>query len=179
MPSTFSFPSCVSFALNRATPCATVLLCVLVYGTTMLSAAETGPVLVVPAGPVALDVAVALPDGVAPAPAAAYQLVEVGHPDVVVPTQRVAAIAPDGSVGKEKGRLIASIPPRQGAEGPRRFALEPAAAAPGNAGRDFQLKEIDDKSLGLYDADRPVLAYNHGVITNDKVPENDHRRSRA
>ena len=179
MRSMFRCPSRVSSIRNRTTACAIVLLCALVCLSKTLCADETAPVLVVPAGPVTLDVAVALPDGVALAPAAAYQLVEVDHADVVVPAQRVAAIAPDGSINKPKGRLIASIPPREGAEGPRCFTLEPATAPSGDAPGDFRLKEIDDKSLGLYDADQPVLAYNHGVITKEDVPENDSRRSRA
>ncbi len=57
----------------------------------------------------------------------------------------------------------------------------PAAAKPAPSGTQdaFRFKEIDDKSLGLWDGDRPVLVYNHGVITNPKIPKNDPRRSRA
>jgi hypothetical protein len=55
------------------------------------------------------------------------------------------------------------------------------AAAAGRALGDegFRVKEIDDKSLQLFDGDQPVLVYNHGLITDEKVPQSDPRRSRA
>jgi hypothetical protein len=43
----------------------------------------------------------------------------------------------------------------------------------------FSWKDIDDKSVGLWDGDKPVLVYNYCVITNPKVPAKDSRRSRA
>ena len=43
----------------------------------------------------------------------------------------------------------------------------------------FRFKEIDENSLGLWDGDKPVLVYNHGLITNENVPKEDNRRSRA
>ena len=57
--------------------------------------------------------------------------------------------------------------------------LEPAPRAPAAAKTGFSFKDIDDKSVGLWDGDKPVLVYNHGVITNPKVPAEDSRRSRA
>ena len=46
------------------------------------------------------------------------------------------------------------------------LASLPAAGA--DAG--FAFKELDDRSLGLYDAGQPVLVYNFGVIRKDGVP---------
>jgi hypothetical protein len=43
----------------------------------------------------------------------------------------------------------------------------------------FQFRDLNDKSIELREGDRPVFAYNHGVITNPKVPAKDARRSRA
>lgn len=55
------------------------------------------------------------------------------------------------------------------------FAAVPAVAAePG-----FRWEDISDKSVKLYEGDRPVLVYNYGVITGEHVPEKDHRRTRA
>jgi hypothetical protein len=48
-----------------------------------------------------------------------------------------------------------------------------------NAGKGFQFTAVDDKSLKLTDGDAPVLVYNHGLITSERVPEKDRRRSRA
>ena len=43
----------------------------------------------------------------------------------------------------------------------------------------FSFREINDKSVEVIDDGRPVFVYNHGVITDPKVPLNDPRRSRA
>lgn len=52
--------------------------------------------------------------------------------------------------------------------------------APATAqGAGFHFQAVNDKSLGLWEDDKPVFVYNHGVITNDKVPTTDSRRSRA
>lgn len=44
-------------------------------------------------------------------------------------------------------------------------------AAPGAAaGAEFRLTPVNDKSLGLWEGDKPVLVYNHGVIRKAGVP---------
>jgi len=58
------------------------------------------------------------------------------------------------------------------------LAAEPAASPPPDKG-GFRFRDLNDASLGLWEGDRPVLVYNHGVITDAKVPKNDARRSRA
>ena len=47
--------------------------------------------------------------------------------------------------------------------------LSKSASAP------FRFKEITDKSLGLFESDRPVLVYNHGVLSKAGVPADRNR----
>ena len=137
---------------------------------------EAGPILAVPASSVELHIAAPLPDGVGLS--RQLRLVEVDRPDVVVAAQLVPAIAGDGSAGRSSGRLIAAIAPRKGAAGKRRFRVETAAAADGKP-RGFRFQDVSGETLGMWENNEPVLAYNHGVITSAKVPADDHRRSRA
>jgi len=135
------------------------------------------PVLVVPGDADTLHVAVDLPADVKiTRSVVAWHLVEVDRPEVRTAAQLVLAINPDGTAAKDRRRLLAAIPPSKDAAGPRRFQLvprdEPAAG-------EFRFADLDDKSLKLCDGEKPVLVYNHGVITNQSVPENDHRRSRG
>jgi len=46
----------------------------------------------------------------------------------------------------------------------RFIAVLSCTAAFANAGEGFRFTEVSDKSLGLFEGDRPVLVYNHGVI---------------
>jgi len=140
-------------------------------------AAATLGVVTVPGEKAALHVAISLPAGFPAAPSAALRLVEVDQPDVAVPAQRIPAMAADGTAAAGPGRLAASIPPRDGASATRRFRIETTPSPKESAG--FRFREIDDKSLALDDAGKPVLVYNYGVITNPKIPAKDARRSRA
>jgi len=142
-----------------------------------LLGAETLEILAIPAAKATLHVAVPLPSGLSGEKPAAFRLVEVDHADVAVPTQRIPAMASDGTVAAGAGRLATSIPPREGASGTRRFHVEATASPQESAG--FRFRDIDDKSLALDDAGKPVLVYNYGVITSPKVPAKDTRRSRA
>ena len=58
--------------------------------------------------------------------------------------------------------LLSSICPRSapGAE------TKSSAAAP----TQFRFEAVNDKSLGLWEGDRPVLVYNHGVISSASAP---------
>ncbi len=154
------------------------LLAALLLGSTTLGADAIGPVLRVPASPATLEVAVAWEPG-AQLAAAGWQLVEVDHPSVVVPVEVVPGLADDGLACEKSKRLVAAIPPRQGAAEPRRFTLRPASEASPQAGGVFRLEDSSDTSLGMWDGDSPVLVYNHGTITAEHVPEKDRRRSRA
>jgi hypothetical protein len=45
-----------------------------------------------------------------------------------------------------------------------------AAEIPGNIVPQFQFKALNEKSLGLWEGNKPVFVYNHGSITNAKAP---------
>ena len=144
-----------------------------------ISAVATGGsplVIEVPAGEVPQYVVKALPEDTK-LKTGTWQLVEADQPDVVVPAQLITAIAADGTSGRQAGQLAAVIPPRKDAKGNRRFRLEPAGA--GRAQHALRFKDKTDKSLGLFEGEKPVLVYNHGVITGEKVPKKDRRRQRA
>jgi hypothetical protein len=140
-------------------------------------AAERGPTLVVPAAKTPLHVAAPLPTGTMVNPNRAWNLVESGPSGVSVPAQVIPAMTLDGAK-VDRGEIVAVIPPRADAEKSRRFVLQmgPAADKP-QAG--FAFRELNDKSVELRYGDRPLFVYNHGVITDPKVPANDKRGSRA
>jgi hypothetical protein len=53
----------------------------------------------------------------------------------------------------------------------REFAAVTIGAAAQTASRTrFRFEAVSDKSLGLWEGDRPVLVYNHGVISKPEVP---------
>jgi hypothetical protein len=105
-------------------------------------------------------------------------LVECEASDQAVAVQRAARVAADGTVASEIGALVATLPPRAGAGETRRWTLRQRTsdAEPATA---FRFVELDDKSLKLLEGDRPLWVYNHGVITDERVPQKDRRRSRA
>jgi len=178
-----------SFVLPKPALCLTIVMVAgyLPAASAPGAAAESPPaVLSVPAERTTIHLAVPLPGGVRRDASAAWWLVEVDRPEVEVerpevkiPAQQVPATAADGTVDEKGARLAANVPPREGAAGVRRFRLEamPAGTAKEKAG--FRFRDVDENSLGLWDGDRPVLVYNHGVITDAKIPEKDTRRSRA
>ena len=151
-------------------------LLVATSGTPRAGAVEP-PQLSVPGSKSPLYVGLDLPEGLQPAATDSLKLVEVGRPDESAAAQLAASVATDGEPGRSQGRLLAVIPPRADAGATRQFKLLPGKTPAGEGG--FQWKPTSDKSLGLYEAGRPVLVYNFGVITNEKVPASDSRRSRA
>lgn len=164
----------------RSAGMTTFALIVVANCVAVVEATQPDSLLVVQASPVSLQVSVRLAAGQKLSPATPGQLVEVDHPEVVCRMQLIPSLTPAGEPDNSSGRLVAAIPPRDGATGARRFSLRPASAASdgGNAVA-FRIADIDDKSLGVFDGEDPVLAYNHGVITKESVPETDHRRSRS
>lgn len=136
------------------------------------------PILVVPTAEAPIHLAVTMPEDAKPVAAGAYRLVEVDRPDVVLPAQLAPAVASDGQSAKPLRRLVATIPPRADAGESRRFTLESADQV--NQAELFRFEDVAaGKSRGLFDGGQPVLVYNYGVITGEKVPETDHRRTRA
>ena len=66
----------------------------------------------------------------------------------------------------------------------RNFALAVLVATLGNVATaedasPFCFTDIDGRSVKITDGDQPVLAYNYGVITGEKVPAKDVRRQQA
>jgi len=162
-------------AARNVRPFAVVVLWACAACHTVTARAE--PVLVVPKSDVTMHLAVGLPPNVQLKPADAWQLVEIDKPEVMIPAQLVTAIAADGAAGAKQGQLVAHVPPREGANGPRRFRLKPAKT--GDAQAEFRFEDVSDTSVKLVEGDMPVFVYNHGVITDESVPESDHRRRKG
>jgi len=175
MPLTFRF-SC-SLRFGGLIWLAVVAAAGVPWQTDVLAAAPRA-VLVVPAEPSTLEVAVPVPEGVEIKKGSTWRLVEVEHPEVTMPAQLVPGLAADGSAAESAPRLLTVIPPRADATGARRFRLEPDKQAQGGS-QAFHFADVDDKSLKLTDGDLPVLVYNHGLITCDRVPQKDSRRIRG
>jgi len=142
-----------------------------------VGAADPTTVLVVPPSTASAPLTVALPEGVATEPDLAWRLAG-GSTSGGTDVQLIRAISPDGTEGRERGRL-AAILSGEGQDGERRLKLERTPAVEGVPVTPFEFKDVDDKSLGLWENDKPVLVYNHATITNGSVPEKDNRRSRA
>ena len=87
-------------------------------------------------------------------------------------------VASDGIVEKGTAEIIAVIPPGDGNSATRKFQVLPIPSAPAD-GSAFRFQSKDNATLTLYEGARPVLAYNHGVVTGHNVPKNEPRRRRA
>ncbi|NLF06965.1 MAG: hypothetical protein GX594_03165 [Pirellulaceae bacterium] len=141
-----------------------------------LAAATEPPVLVVPRGGVAMQIA-------APAIKLAdtsgeWELYELDGAGAVVPAQLSPAMAADGTPSTDRFRLLASIPPSSAGDAPRRFQLRRATVKT-DAAFAMKIAEIDKNSIRIDEGRRPLLVYNHGEITSSRVPEDDPRRHRA
>ncbi len=137
-------------------------------------ARAAAPVLNIGSTQQAVSVAVPLPAG-QDQEASAWSLVEQGADPI--PAQVLPAMGPDGRPADKQGVLAATLRARADAPKTRRFELQPAEA--GKKGAGFELRDLNDKSLGLFENGKPVLVYNHGVITGENVPDSDLRKHRA
>jgi hypothetical protein len=140
--------------------------------------AGSSPTLVVPSSEETLQIAVPLPAAIKPATAASWRLVEMGPGKAAVPVQLVSAMADDGSADEGHRRVVATIPPAKTVAPVRRFLLQTASSGVQQK-VGFAIRDADKNSVKLVDGDRPVLVYNHGVITNANVPKDNPERSRA
>ncbi len=132
-------------------------------------------VLCIPQAATAVQLAVPLPSGVAGAESGSWQLVEQGGSGRQVPAAVLIGPGEDGTAGPRC--LVATVPRApQPCEG--RFLLQ-AASDPVSGELPFRFRDLDPQRLALEEEGRPVLVYNHGVITNEKIPKSDTRRSRA
>jgi hypothetical protein len=127
---------------------------------------DRAPVLLVSAAKSTLHVAVDLPEGFQRSGNAVYCLVEEPDSASPLPVQFADKL------------LLANIPPREKAEGPRRFRLQPREGGAATASL-FTLKEMNGKSLQVDDHGKPRFVYNFEKITNEKVPLKDTRRTRS
>ena len=159
------------------------------------SAARAQPadqILIVPATKAALEFVIDLPAGVHGD--GDWALEEIGQPSKSVPVQTVAKIAGDGTKQPDGGRLVVCVPPAEGPDKTRRFRLHPAALLQHRDAADhdhdheymvpdmvpvFAFSDQSPASLRLTQQEKPVLVYNHGPITGEKVPAKDGRRTRA
>jgi len=139
----------------------------------------------VPAAKAPVHLAVPLPAKSAATETGLFKLTETGDSGTTLLGQAISAMGSDGTVAEAQRCLAANIPPRvrPGAAGPseasgaRRFRVESGTLHANPPG--FRFRPIDDKSTELLEGDKPVLVYNHGVITSEKVPKHDARRNRA
>ena len=138
------------------------------------------PVLVVPASKASQQVTAPWPKDAQGEPAGVWELVETeGGAEAPAVMQRTAQVAADGTVADENGAVLATIPPYSGVQASRSFTLRPRAATEEAASSPFRFEDIGEKSVKLWEGERPVFVYNHGVITNAKVVEKDRRGARA
>lgn len=105
----------------------------------------------------------------------ADQGLAAGEPLQVVPT-----ILPNGLPSEQQQDLMLVAPPnpleaaaKQSVRSYSVVALEKAPQSP------FSFHESEGVTLRIEESGKPVLAYNFGTITNEKVPPTEHRRSRA
>ncbi|WP_165069822.1 DUF6807 family protein [Paludisphaera rhizosphaerae] len=128
-------------------------------------------ILSVPASKETLRVSVSAPAGFE---GKALKLVEQARGTASAPAFIVPNRKADGSPAEGAGRLVADIPGTS-ESGERRFKLETDSAA--THASSFTFRNVDRRSLGLWENDRPVLVYNHGVISHDGLPEDRSRSS--
>jgi len=149
-------------------------VCFATWGLYVLPASVAAePVLRVAASAVELPVAVECPAAVDAA--CTWQLTLDGSA-MSVPVQFGAAPSADGSPAAGRQRLMAVLPAGGEASVSRRFQLAPASAAwPAH----FTFRDVAPESLQLCEGESPVFVYNHGVITRQDIPQQEHRRSRS
>lgn len=135
----------------------TIPLIVAVLSLTIAGAtrADDAPGLDVPPTAEPLHVSIDAPDG------SAFQLVESDDDQAPIPT----------SVSVDRNQLIATIPP---ADKPRRFQLEAIEATPASP---FQISDLNDRSVEIREGEKPILVYNHGVISREGAPKEQARSS--
>jgi hypothetical protein len=153
------------------------ITCILLFGSSFAAAYGESPVLVVPASKECLHIAIDRPS--IKESRSGWQLVEIGRPERPVAVQVVSGFVFANGTSRREGRqLLAEIPPSDSGHGERKFRLMPTT---GDAKESAAFAFTDDKiaTVRLTEHNKPVLAYNYGVITDEKVPKKDNRRSRA
>ena len=122
--------------------------------------------LLVPASEQTLSICVPAPEELASAPGSRWQFVESAPNGLTIPV--TLAPAPDRSGVASRGwHILANLPPRAGATGERSFLL---SRAPHASPAAFQFTAASTNSLCLSEGNRPVLVYNHGILSKAGVP---------
>jgi hypothetical protein len=143
-------------------------------------AAEPAPaseLLAIPAQPVRMNLAVKLPSGPRLDDKQRWQLAELGAPDgqPPIPVEIVTGHLDDGSKSTDAQTLVCSIPSRAGATETRRFRLSEASAPVSAMTPAFHFTAVTEKSLGVWEGNRPVFVYNHGILSKEGVPADRNR----
>lgn len=151
------------------------------FGPAAEDASGAEPILDLPGVNSPLDFHVDLPEGVEVSNSGTTCLVEAGSPENRPIVQIVPSVTPEGLPAETRKALIGTLDPGSRIEKERRFRLAGKAEIRSAQEKavDLEIKPINDTSIQISDGDVPVLVYNFGVITNQQVPESDHRRSRA
>jgi Family of unknown function (DUF6807) len=136
------------------------------------------PVLTVPASDAPLHLSIPLPKSIRPDAPGRWQLVEIDNMENKIAVQIVPAMTAEGTASESAFCMMANIPPRKDAAGKRTFFLLPTTQSI-VVKSAFKIQELDGKSLKILDGQSPVLVYNHGDITDEKVPADESRRTRA
>jgi sugar phosphate isomerase/epimerase len=133
----------------------------------------------VPSGDRTLHVTLSAPAGLGSSGSRVVRLVNVADDKDVVVAQRVQGEIGEAESVHAGNCLVAAFPPRGGAADPRRFRIDATAPDANSGDAAFAIREHEGVALQLLEGDRPVLNYNFGVITCERVPQNDVRRTRA
>ncbi|MCU0962431.1 MAG: PmoA family protein [Pirellulaceae bacterium] len=126
---------------------------------------------------VAQPIAIEVPCGTRLDTAGAWELQTCSGPEAQhVAAQLSVAVHADGLPDAERHRVLAILPPATSGAESRQWRLIPGTAPATPA---FEFVELSPQSLELREGAQRVWAYNHGVITREDLPPQDHRHSRA
>jgi hypothetical protein len=144
---------------------------------TGLSAASLQPVLLVPQVSSPLHLRMPAPAGLMPAAGQTWQLVDLDHPGDASFAMLAPCEAADGTVASGRWQLLATVHNHPNAKTSRRFRLEALGDAGGRQAEaaSFRFEDQDEKRLRLWEGPRPVLVYNHGIISRAGVPADRNR----
>lgn len=137
------------------------------------------PTLVVPNSKATITVSLPVPSNNTRPAGATCLLKEVGHAAEGIVGQWCKSVDDDGTLSKDTDQLLAIIPPGDGSSATREFQILPYPPGQEVAKPAFCFQPKDHATLTLLQGRRPVLAYNHGVITDENIPKSEGRRQRA
>lgn len=161
-----------------------IVIVLLIVGSAhgQLSESEL-PRLTLPSCEEELQAVVPLPQSIDVEATAAFQLEELDAADSPrLPTNRVPLIGTDGSLVHPRGAIVLRIPASDSKEEQRQFLLRsvnPSDCSAVEMDAEFKWDPPTENSVHLSQKGEPVLTYNFGPVTEESVPERDHRRVRG